>query len=270
MASIKFSDSRLVSDYSEPYIVAEMNTSHFGDLSQAKLMIDQAISAGVDCVKFQSWTEDTLYSDSYYVENPIAKRFIKKFSFAESDLLELATYSNSKGVSFASTPYSDAEVDFLVEKCNVPFLKIASMELNNIPFLEYIGSKMIPVVLSTGMGEDFEIKNAVNAIMKSGNSQIIVLHCVSIYPTPAELMNLRNIEGLRELLPGLPIGFSDHSEGIYMSIAATALGAALIEKHFTLDRHKQGADHGYALEPREFETYVRNIRNAVKWCVAPA
>ena len=138
MAFIQISKERSIKDYGEPYFVAELNTSHFGNIQTAKNMIDQAKIAGCDCVKFQSWSESSLYTKDYYKENPIAKRFFKKFSLSAKELLELVAYCQNVGISFASTPYSKSEVDFLVENCDVPFIKIASMDLNNLPHIYFL------------------------------------------------------------------------------------------------------------------------------------
>ena len=261
MANIKLRNSKVLGDFRSPYIVAELNTSHFGDLELAKKMIDQAVGAGCDCVKFQSWSADTLYSQTYYAENPIAKRFVDKFSFSEDQLLEVASYSKECGIDFASTPYSRQEVMFLLEKCNVPFIKVASMDLNNYPYLDFIARTGTPIVLSTGMGELKEIHKAVETIKKAGNNKICILHCISIYPPVLETIRLKNILGLRNEFPDFPIGYSDHSTGVEMASAAVALGACLIEKHFTLDKTKIGMDNQVATEPIEMALLVRNSHN---------
>lgn len=261
MARIKFRNSSIVEDYSDPYIVAEINTSHFGNVDNAKLMIDKAVDAGVNCVKFQSWTADSLYSKDYYDKNPISKRFFKKFSFSENELAEVAEYSTKSGIGFSSTPYSFEEVDFLLEKCNVPFIKIASMDLTNLHFLEYISNTGAPMVLSTGMGDLPEIKNALRTIEKSGNKNVCLLHCISIYPPEISTIRLNNISGLREEFPDYPIGFSDHSLGIEIAPAAVTLGAAIIEKHLTLDKSKIGMDNQMAIEPDEMKSLVENCHN---------
>ena len=142
MNEIKFNDEKKIKNFGKPYIVAEMNTSHFGKIENAKEMVLAAKESGCDCVKFQSWTTQSLYSKTYYDENPIAKRFVKGFSFDEMQLKELSDYCKSIGISFASTPYSKEEVDFLADICEVPFLKVASMDLTNHSFLDYIGKKM--------------------------------------------------------------------------------------------------------------------------------
>lgn len=261
MGTIRLRDSTVLSDFNRPYIVAEINTSHFGSTEMAKEMIDQAKEAGCDCVKFQSWSAETLYSKTYYDENPIANRMFKKFAFSEAELAEVAEYSKKRGIAFSSTPYSRAEVNFLLEKCNAPYVKVASMDLNNHLFLDYIARSGAPIVLSTGMGELEEIHRAVETIEKAGNKNICLLHCVSIYPPEISTIRLRNISGLRKEFPNYPIGFSDHSIGTEMASAAVALGACMIEKHFTLDRTKIGMDNQMASEPEEMALLVRNCHN---------
>ncbi len=261
MATCKFRDGTVLGDYSRPYIVAEVNSSHNGNVEVARRMIDAAAESGADCVKFQSWSVSSLYSQSYYKENPIAKRFVKKFSLSADELRDLAVYCREKQVQFSSTPYSEEEVDFLVDNCAAPYVKIASMELNNPVFLQYIGSKNVPVVLSTGMGETDEIVEAVHILEKAGATQIVLLHCVSIYPVDVDTINLNNILGLREKFPQYPIGFSDHTLGDEAAVAATALGAAMIEKHLTLDRSQIGMDNGMAIEPNELANLVRKCRD---------
>ena len=261
MAAIRLRDSTVLSDFDRPYIVAEINTSHFGSTEMAKEMIDQAKEAGCDCVKFQSWSAETLYSKTYYDANPVANRMFKKFAFSEADLAEVADYSEKCGIAFSSTPYSPAEVDFLLEKCKAPYVKVASMDLNNCFFLDYMARSGAPIVLSTGMGELKEIHRAVETIEKAGNKNICLLHCISIYPPETSTIRLRNISGLRKEFPDYPIGFSDHSIGTEMASAAVALGACMIEKHFTLDRTKIGMDNQMASEPKEMALLVQNCHN---------
>ena len=245
----------------KPYIIAEMNTSHFGNIETAKEMIKSAKKCGCDCVKFQSWSADSLYSKTYYDENPIAKRIFNKFAFDENQLKDLAAYCNKLGIDFSSTPYSEKEVDFLINECNAAFIKVASMELNNYPFLEYIGKTNAPIILSTGMGDLSEIKKAVQTIEKTGNKKICILHCISIYPCETSTINLNNIVGLKREFPKYHIGYSDHSVGTEIPSAAIALGACVIEKHFTLDKSKIGMDNQMASEPTEMETLVKNCSN---------
>lgn len=261
MAKILLKDGKYLEDFGIPYIVAEVNSSHNGNIETARNMIKAAKEAGCDCVKFQSWSPESLYSKTYYDKNPITKRIVSKFSLNQDQLFEMANYCNEVGIGFSSTPYSEQEVDFLVERCEVPFIKIASMEINNYDFLAYIAKKGTPIVLSTGMSEIEEIKKAVEIIEEAGNRQIALLHCISIYPADPKTINLNNIPMLRELFQNYPIGFSDHTLGCEISCAATALGAALIEKHLTLDNKKIGMDNNMAIEPDEMKTLVDNCHN---------
>jgi N-acetylneuraminate synthase len=260
---ITLGNGRNIGDAFPPYIIAELNTSHGGDVDAAKAMIESAKEIGCDCVKFQSWSAETLYAKTYYDQNPISKRIVKKFAFSEDVLKELADYCKKLGVDFASTPYSRKEVDALVG-FGAPFIKISSMELNNPMFLEYIGNTKKPVILSTGLGDVGEITEAVSTIENTGNRNICLLHCVSIYPTETDAVNLNNILGLKERFPRCVPGFSDHTLGTEISVAAVALGASVIEKHFTLDKTKIGMDNQMALEPSEMKALVEGCRNAFR------
>ena len=260
MNSVKFRDGKIVSDFSVPYVVAEVNSSHNGNPETAKKMIDAAIAAGCDCVKFQSWSAESLYSRTYYKQNPIAKRFVDKFSISPETLKEMAVYCKEGGIAFSSTPYSKEEVDFLAEECDAAFIKISSMEVNNSEYLEYIAGKGLPVVLSTGMADFDEVSRAVHTLEDSGNNNIVILHCVSVYPTPLEKVNLNNILGLRKMFPNHPVGFSDHTIGDEAAVAATVLGAAVLEKHITLDSSKIGMDNQMAMEPEPLKSLVRKCK----------
>lgn len=257
---ITLHDGKTIGSGQEPYIVAEVNSSHSGSMETAKRMIEAAAECGCDCVKFQSWSAKSLYSAAYYAENPIAKRVVSKFSLNEEQLAQLAIHCKQCGVAFSSTPYSRDEVDFLVEKCDIPFIKVASMDLNNYQFLSYIAHTGVPIVLSTGMGERTEIERAVETIAHAGNPNLCLLHCVSIYPTEPEMINLNNILSLQQMFPGCPIGFSDHSRGTEIAAAAVALGACLIEKHLTLDQTKIGMDNQMAAEPAEVKLLVAQCK----------
>jgi sialic acid synthase SpsE len=256
MAGITLRNGRKIADYSTPYFVAELNTSHFGDLELAKSMIAKAKEVGCDCVKFQSWSTDSLYAKSFYKGNQITKRIINKFSLDQLALKTLAEYSREIGIDFSSTPYAREEADFLVNECQVPFVKIASMELNNLSYLDYLGRLSVPLVLSTGMGTLEEIVRAVRTIEAAGNDQVIILHCNSTYPLPAAAARLHNIIGLRAEFPHYAIGYSDHTIGSEIPSAAVALGACLIEKHFTLDSNRIGMDNQMAAEPGEMKDLI--------------
>jgi len=261
MSAIRLRNGKEIGDYLRPYIVAEVNTSHFGDIDIARSMIREAKAAGCDCVKFQSWSAETLYCEEYYKDNPIAKRMVSKFALDNSALKALSSYAAELEIDFASTPYSIEEAHFLVEHCNVPFVKIASMELDNLPYLAALGNMGVPLVLSTGMGTSAEIARAVDTIKATGNQQLVILHCTSVYPSAYEIIRLQNITGLRIEFPQHPIGYSDHSIGIEIPAAAVALGACLIEKHFTLDSNRIGMDNQMATEPFAMEAMVRGCHN---------
>lgn len=261
MAEIKLNNQRIIGNTQTPYFIAEVNSSHNGNIEVAKEMCLKAKEAGCDCVKFQSWSPESLYSKSYYDKNPIAKRIVQKFSIKPDDLREISDYCQSIGIDFSSTPYSEEEVDFLVDQCNVPFIKIASMEINNYDFLRYIANKKIPMILSTGMAEKQEVEKAVKVIEETGNNQLIILHCISIYPAPPETINLKNISWLKDEFKQYPIGFSDHTLGFEVACGAIALGATVIEKHFTLDKSKMGMDNNMAIEPSEMKALTSACKN---------
>lgn len=239
-----------------PYIVAELNTSHFGDVSIAQEMIDSAKLAGADCVKFQSWSPESLYSSNYLRSNSVTARMFKKLSMGQNQLLELSNYCHEVGIGFSSTPYSLHEAEFLAKIPEVPFIKVASMDIVNTEFLEGVAKLNKPIVLSTGMADLAEIDTAVG-ILQQNDADFALLHCVSVYPTPVNLLSLKNIPMLIQRYPSIPIGFSDHSQTPFAAAAAVALGASIIEKHFTLDKTRLGMDNQMASQPSEFHEMVQ-------------
>lgn len=261
MARIKLNDGRLIEDFSRPYFIAEVNSSHNGNIETAKQMILKAKEIGADCVKFQSWSTESLYSKTYYDANPISKRIVSKFAFSEEQFLEIIDFCNKTGIAFASTPYSEREVDFLLEKGHVPFIKVASMDINNYVFLDYIAKKDTAIILSTGMSTYDEVQKAVSVIQNAGNARLILLHCISLYPVDYADINLRNISALHKSYPEYAIGFSDHSLGYEVPCAASAFGVSVIEKHFTLDKSKIGMDNQMATEPDEFKKMIECCSN---------
>ena len=259
MNKINFLNGRELKPGDKPYIIAEINTSHFGSMDKAIETIEKTAETGCDCIKFQSWTSKTLYSESYYKNNPIAKRFVKKLSLTNDQLKELSNVCKLNNIDFASTPYSKSEADFLLRECSVPFIKISSMEINNYDFLEYVASTNAPIIMSTGMATYDEVRSAVNLITKKHNSNLIILHCVSVYPTPPKSAQLHNISALRDLFPGIPVGYSDHTEGIVITTAATVYKPCVIEKHVTLDSSVIGMDNQMAIEIDELQKMVENV-----------
>lgn len=263
-----------IKNFSEPYIIAEIAANHNGDLNLAKELIDQAVKAGADCVKFQSWTKESIFSRKVYEENYFLnddyrnrddytlEEIVEEFSLNKSELKQLKQYCDEIGIDFGCTPFSKDEVDFLVDELKVPFIKIASMDVNNLPFIEYIASRNVPIILSTGLSEMSEIDEAVRTIEKY-HQKIILLHCVSNYPPQDENVNLRNITMLQEYYHPYSIGFSDHSIGVEIPLAAVALGAAVIEKHFTLDKDMFGWDHKVSADYHELVKIVEGSKRIV-------
>ena len=224
----------------EPYIIAEIGSNHNGDMQLAKRMIDELANMGCDAAKFQSWTKDSLFAKGFYKEKNqfVDKKFgtleqmVEKFSISKDDHKTLKSYCDKQNITFCSSSFSFEEVDML-DDLDVTFFKVASMDLNNLSFLKYIAEKNKPIILSTGMGTLSEIDKAINVMFQAGNKQIILLHCIAVYPPDDEIVNLRNIQMLKDTF-GLPVGFSDHTIGTSIPLAAIALGAKIIEKHFTL------------------------------------
>lgn len=258
---------REIKNYSKPYIIADIGANHNGDMDLAKKMIDSALECGVDAVKFQSWTNKSLISQPEYDNNQkydgspkkhfgSLKEMVEKYYLREEQHYLLKEYCDSKGATFCSTPFSNQEVD-LLDKVGVPFYKVASMDINNFRLLKYISEKGKPIVLSTGMATLSEIEAAVKTIEAAGNRNIIILHCISIYPPDPKDINLNNILMLRKIYPEYPIGFSDHTIGVSVPIASVALGAAVIEKHFTLDKNLPGWDHEISADPVEMKFIVK-------------
>ncbi|MCW8966752.1 MAG: N-acetylneuraminate synthase family protein [Candidatus Pacearchaeota archaeon] len=261
---IKLTKSSMVGDNESPYLIAELGSNHNGDMELARKLIYAAKEAGADCVKFQSWSKDSIFSKKVYKDNYFLaddyrdrddytlEQIVDKYSISEHELLDMKQYADEIGIDFTSTAVSKAEVDFLVDKLNAEFIKVASMDLNNYPFLEYIASKGKPIVLSTGLSTLSEIDMAIQAIESKGNDQIVILHCVAIYPPEDKQVNLRNIDTLAQAYP-YPIGFSDHTMGTCVPIAAVAKGACIIEKHFTLDKRMEGWDHKISADFNEMK-----------------
>ncbi len=272
MKKIKLTKEKDIFNYCEPYIIAELGSNHNGDMELAKKLILDAKEAGVNCVKFQSWSKNSIFSkkkydDNYFVsddyrnrEDYTLEKIVEEYSISEKDLLEMKNFSNKLGLDCTSTPFSTREVDFLVDKLDVPFIKVASMDLNNYPFLEYVAKKNKPIVLSTGLSELHEIDRAIKMIEVSGNNKIIILHCIANYPPDDKDINLNNIKTLMKIYPDYPIGFSDHTLGIGIPLASIALGVCLIEKHFTLDKNMKGWDHKVSATKDEMKEIVINSK----------
>lgn len=254
-----------IKEYGRPYIIAEIGANHNGDMKLAKEMILKAKECGADCVKFQSWTKDSVFSKKTYEDNYFLnddyrnrtdytlKEIVDKYHIGMEEHIMLKEYCDELSIDFNSTPFSKAEVDMLVDVLDVPFIKIASMDLNNIPFLKYIAQKGKPVVISTGLCDLSDVNDAVSCLKENGCKEVILLHCVSIYPPEDSQVNLNNIDMLRMNF-GCKVGYSDHTLGTIAPILSIAKGVCIIEKHFTLDKNMVGWDHKISANPEELRT----------------
>lgn len=254
-------------DLKKCFIAAEVSANHGGDLNKALAMIRTAKECGADAVKFQTYTPDTLTinADNRYfrIKHPkwggqTLYELYKKAYTPWDWFPRLKKAADRAGITFFSTVYDRSSVDFL-EKLEVPFHKISSFELVDIPLIEYAARTKKPLVLSTGMADLKEMKEAVTAAKKNGAREVVVLKCVSSYPADPSEMNLLVMPDMRKRL-GVPVGISDHTMDIGVSIAAVTLGAVIIEKHFTLSRESETPDSFFSSEPAEIEDLVRNVR----------
>ena len=252
-------------------IIAEAGVNHNGSMLIAKQLVDAAVDAGVDIIKFQTFKADKLVSktakQAEYQKRNIGDGedsqydMLKKLELSEDDHRELITYCQEKGIRFWSTAFDSDSMDFL-HTLQLGLWKIPSGEITNYPFLCKIASYGEDVVMSTGMCEEQDIQNAIDVLLKYGlkKEQITLLHCNTQYPTPYSDVNLNAMSTLKSSF-GTKVGYSDHTQGIEVPIAAVALGATVIEKHFTLDRNLPGPDHKASLEPAELKAMVASIRH---------
>ena len=254
-------------------IIAEAGVNHNGDIAKAKALIDKGAEAGVDYVKFQTFKAEKLvtkqaqrasYQDKNTQNNDSQYEMLKKLELSQALHQELMDYCNQKGVKFLSTGFDSESLVFLAQ-LGITIAKVPSGEITNLPYLRQVASLFPEVILSTGMATIDEIKDAVKVLIDNGVSKdkIIILHCNTEYPTPMEDVNLKAMLHIQREL-GLPIGYSDHTLGLEVPIAAVALGATVIEKHFTLDKTLPGPDHKASLEPDELKAMVSAIRNIEK------
>lgn len=263
------------------FIIAEVGVNHNGDIRIAKELIDAGNGAMADAIKFQTWktdniairsSEKALYQKEAPGDDGTQYEMLKKLELNYEAFFELNKYASERGVLFISTPDDEESADFLVH-IGVPFFKIGSGEITNLAFLRHVAVKGKPIIISTGMSSLGEVEKAV-AVIKDAQAEVetgelvlgnfvipplTLLHCVSSYPSPAEDSNLKVIPIMSAAF-GLPVGYSDHSEDIAVTLAAVALGATIIERHFTLDRNMQGPDHRSSIEPLAFRKMVKSIR----------
>jgi N-acetylneuraminate synthase len=249
------------------FIIAEAGVNHNGSVELATRLVDAAVEAGADAVKFQTFkaerlvTPDAPKADYQVQATDISEsqlEMLRRLELSREDHLELFSYCRRKGILFMSTPFDEESAD-LLEELGVPAFKIPSGELTNLPFLTHVARKGRAMIVSTGMSYLDEVKDAVQAVAETGNMNLALLHCVSTYPANPADVNLRAMHTMAAAF-NVPVGYSDHTLGIEVALAAVALGACVVEKHFTLDRTLPGPDHRASLEPDELAALVRGSR----------
>ena len=252
------------------YIIAEAGVNHNGQLDLALKLCEAAKEAGVDCVKFQTWKTENICTASaamaaYQKENiqtEAASQFemLKRLELSYEHFEYIKQYCEKIGIDFLSTPDEEESLEFLMNRLHLPLIKIGSGEVTNIPYLRKMASYSKPIILSTGMSNIAQVATAYDTLMKAGAHSIALLHCTTNYPCPIDEVNLRAMLTLKDAFK-CQVGYSDHTMGIEVPIAAVAMGAEIIEKHFTLDRTMDGPDHKASLEPAELKQMVQSIRN---------
>lgn len=252
------------------YIIAEAGVNHNGSFELACKLVDEAKKAGVDCIKFQTFKAEKLVSYSAKKAEYQKKTtgdssqqdMLKQLELSFDQFIQLKDYCDKVGIAFLSTPFDFDSLAFL-DTIEMPFWKIPSGEVTNYPYLVALAKTGKPIVMSTGMCTMEEIGQALKVLRENGAGEIKLLHCNTEYPTPFEDVNLTAMEDIRKTF-SLEVGYSDHTKGIEIPVAAAALGAAVIEKHFTLDKNMEGPDHKASLEPDELAQMVCSIRNIEK------
>ena len=250
------------------YIIAEAGVNHNGQLDLAFKLCDAAKEAGVDAVKFQTWKTENIVTAqarqaAYQTENTGVEEsqydMLKKLELSYDHFRYIKDYCKKIGIDFLSTPDEEESLEFLVN-LGLPLIKVGSGEVTNIPYLRKIGSRKKPVILSTGMSNLAQVATAYDTLLTAGAPSVALLHCTTNYPCPVDEVNLKAMCTLRDALK-CQVGYSDHTMGLEVPVAAVALGAEIIEKHFTLDRTMDGPDHKASLEPTELKLMVQQIRN---------
>jgi N-acetylneuraminate synthase len=264
-------NNKIIARDSPCYIIAEAGVNHDGSLEKAIQLVDAAADAGADAVKFQSFSAERLVMESapkaeYQKAGAGADesqlKMLRKLELSQADQASIAQHTRKRGIEFLSTPFDESWADFL-DTLGVCAFKIGSGELTNLRLLAHVAKKGKPVILSTGMASIEEIEEAVAVITATGLKELILLQCTSAYPAAPETINLKAMATLRRHF-GVWTGFSDHTTGIEVAIAAVAVGASVLEKHFTLDRKLPGPDHRMSIEPAKLTAMIRAIRNVEK------
>jgi sialic acid synthase SpsE len=250
------------------YIAAEIGINHNGNIDLAKEMVDVAHKCGVDAVKFQVFNAEEFVSDktSTYTYQSQGKEItesmltlFKRYEFSPDEWKEIFDYCKLKAINFFASPQNISDLELILSIADIPAIKVGADDLTNIELLEYYATKGLPMIISAGMAYLSEIEDAVNAVRKTGNNKIIILHCVSSYPADAEEINLKKMQTIEQAFD-VVVGYSDHSIGSAAAIGATVMGACLIEKHFTLDQEMPGPDHWFSANPEDLNELVQKIR----------
>lgn len=267
--NIQLTPNYQVSEDASPYVIAEIGSNHNGDMKLAIEHIEAAVECGAHAAKFQSFSSKSLIAREEYEANEdygdkkkhfgSLKEMVEAYQLTPEQHSEMAQACRDRGIDFISTPFCEAETDLLCE-LDVPFLKIPSMDVTHPRTLRHAARTGKPIVLSTGMADLGEVERAINIIEGEGNKNIILLHCIAIYPPDLRDIHLNNMATLRQAF-GYPVGFSDHSIGTHIPLAAVALGACIIEKHFTLDREMPGWDHDISADPPQMKTICDGARD---------
>jgi N,N'-diacetyllegionaminate synthase len=253
------------------FVIAEAGVNHNGQIELAFRLIDAARQAGADAVKFQTFVTEELVTKAasmaaYQKANLGGGErsqfdMLKQLELGYDDFRKLQAYCRKVGIEFLSTPDEERSLNFLADELQVSRIKVGSGDVDNLPFLKLVAQKQRPIILSTGMSSLDEVVTAVDTIRKISQRPLTLLHCTSSYPCPIADVNLRAMTTLSRTFKDIEVGYSDHTMGVEISVAAVALGARIIEKHFTLDRGMRGPDHSASLDPGEFATMVALVRN---------
>ncbi|MGZ8415244.1 MAG: N-acetylneuraminate synthase family protein [Gemmatirosa sp.] len=262
-------NGRRIAPGEPPYVIAEIGANHNGDMDLCARLIESAAECGADAVKFQSWSRSTLFSEGQYRRDaqrvrsngggPTLQESVEQYQLSHEQHRLAARWCREAGITFMSSAFAPAEVDMLVD-LDVPAIKLASMDVTHLPLLEYVAGTGLPILLSTGMATLGEVERALDTLRSNNAGPVVLLHCVSIYPTPPEQVHLRTMATWSHAFD-VPVGYSDHTMGVAVPLAAVALGACVIEKHFTLDKSLPGWDHAISADPAELRAITSGARD---------
>ncbi len=270
MKTIRITDKLSIGEGRPVFIIAEAGINHNGRVKMAKRMIDTAKQCGADAVKFQTFKAEEFISSpaqtityrsqgKKITESAIG--MFRRYQFSEPEWKDICSYCKKKRMIFFSTPQNPSDLDMLLRITDMPIIKVGSDDLTNLELMKYYASKNKPMIISAGMAYQSEIADAVYTIRRTGNDKLAVLHCVASYPAKPEQVNMRKMNSIKDRFK-IVTGFSDHTEGIEACVVAAAMGAKIIEKHFTLDRNLPGPDHWFSSDPEELKALVSAVRKA--------